>query len=171
MASILSRPQWVNVWQVEAHWIFAMNDEYYLYCWYIWYKYPTGKWNDDRRTPHNHYIDVIMTTVAHFHSCLFSSLRPSEHICVGNLTIIGSANALSPSRRQAIIWTKAGILLIGPMGTNLSEIWSEIHTFSLKKMYLKMSSGKWHPFCLGLNVLKGRRPYQCYGYVWIHGIP
>ena len=29
----------------------------------------------------------------------------------------------------------------------------EIHTFSLKKIHLKMSSGKWRPFCLGLNVL------------------
>ena len=36
------------------------------------------------------------------------------HICVGNLTIIGSDNGLSPGRRQAIIWTNAGILLIGP---------------------------------------------------------
>ena len=27
------------------------------------------------------------------------------HICVSNLTIIGSDNDLSPSRRQAIIWT------------------------------------------------------------------
>ena len=32
------------------------------------------------------------------------------HICVGNLAIIGSDNGLSPSRRQAIIWTNAGIL-------------------------------------------------------------
>ena len=32
------------------------------------------------------------------------------HICVGNLTIIGSDNGLSPGRRQAIIWTSAGIL-------------------------------------------------------------
>ena len=48
------------------------------------------------------------------------------HICVGNLTIIGSDNGLSPGQHQAIIWTNAGILLIGPMGTNLSEIWSEI---------------------------------------------
>ena len=40
------------------------------------------------------------------------------HICVGNLTIIGSDNGLSPGRRQAIIWTNAGILLIGPLGTN-----------------------------------------------------
>ena len=36
------------------------------------------------------------------------------HICIGNLTIIGSDNGLSPGRRQAIIWTNAGILLIGP---------------------------------------------------------
>ena len=31
------------------------------------------------------------------------------HICVGNLTIIGPDNGLSPGRRQAIIWTNAGI--------------------------------------------------------------
>ena len=29
----------------------------------------------------------------------------------------------------------------------------EIHTFSFKKIHLKMSSGKWRPLCLGLNVL------------------
>ena len=34
------------------------------------------------------------------------------HICVSKLTIIGSDNGLSPDRRQAIIWTNAGILLI-----------------------------------------------------------
>ena len=36
------------------------------------------------------------------------------YICVGNLAIIGSDNGLSPGRRQAIIRTNAGILLIGP---------------------------------------------------------
>ena len=75
------------------------------------------------------------------------------HICVSELTIIGSDNGLSPGRRQAIIWTNAGILLIRTLGINLNEILSEIHTFSFKKMYLKMSSGKRRPFCLGLNVL------------------
>ena len=34
------------------------------------------------------------------------------HICVSKLTIIGSDNGLSPGRRQAIIWTNAGILTI-----------------------------------------------------------
>ena len=75
------------------------------------------------------------------------------HICVGKLTNIGSDNGLAPSRRQAIIWTNAGILLIRPLGTNFSEFLIIIHTFSFNKMHLKMSSAKWRPFCLGLNVL------------------
>ena len=75
------------------------------------------------------------------------------HICVNKLTIIGSDNGLSPDRRQAIIWTNAGLLLIGPLGTYFSEILIEILTFSFKKMRLKVSSAKWRPFCLGLNVL------------------
>ena len=75
------------------------------------------------------------------------------HICVGKLAIIGSDNVLSPGRRQAIIQTNAGILLIGPYGTNFSEIWIGIQTFSLKKIHLKMSSGKWWPLSLGLNEL------------------
>ena len=79
------------------------------------------------------------------------------HICVGKLLIIASGNGLSPGRRQAIIWTNAGILLIGPLGTKFNEFSIEIHTFSFKKMHLKMSSAKWRPFCLGLNVLNGMR--------------
>ena len=75
------------------------------------------------------------------------------HICVGNLAIIGPDNGLSPGRRQAIIWTSAGILLIGPWGTNFSENLIGIQTFSFKKMHLKMSSAKWRPVCLDLNVL------------------
>ena len=75
------------------------------------------------------------------------------HICVSKLTIIGSDNGLSPGRRQAIVWTNDGILLTGTLGTNLSEILSKINTFSFKKMHLKMTSVKWRPFCLGLNVL------------------
>ena len=75
------------------------------------------------------------------------------HICVGKLIIIGSDNGLSPGRRQAIIWTNAGILLIWPLGRNFSEILIDIQAFSFKKMHLKISSVKWRPFCLGLNVL------------------
>ena len=75
------------------------------------------------------------------------------HICVGKLTNIGLDNGLSPGRRQAIIRTNVRIWLIGPLGTNFSEILIGIQTFSFKKIYLKMSSAKWRPFCLGLDVL------------------
>ena len=71
------------------------------------------------------------------------------HICVSILTIIGSDIGLSPGRRQAIIWTNAGILLIWPLGINFIEILIEIQIFPFKKMHLKMSSAKWR---LGLNV-------------------
>ena len=86
-------------------------------------------------------------------TCILIHWGRVTHICSTKLTIIGSDNGLSPGRRQAIIWTNAGILLIGALGTNISEILSKIYTFSLKKMHLKMSSGKWRPSCLGLNVL------------------
>ena len=78
------------------------------------------------------------------------------HICVVKQTIIDSDNGLSPGRHQAIIWPNAGILLTGPLGTNFSGILIGIQTFSFKKMDLKMSSAKWRPFGLGLNVLNIR---------------
>ena len=78
------------------------------------------------------------------------------HVCVGNLTIISSDNGLSPDWRQAIIWTNAGMLLIG---TNFNEIVNEIYTFALKKMHLILSSANWRPFYLGLNVLNAGSAY------------
>ena len=108
----ITRPQWVNVLNMNGHHT----------CELFWFLYLTH-WG-------------LVT-----------------RICVGKLTIIVSDNGLSPEWRQAIIWTNAGILLIGTWGTNFSEILIEIHPFSFKKMHLKMSSGKWRPFCLGLNVL------------------
>ena len=75
------------------------------------------------------------------------------HICVSKLTISGSDNSLSPERRQAIIWTNAGLLFIRPLGTNFNEMLLEILTFSFKKLRLNVSSAKRRPFCLGLNVL------------------
>ena len=77
------------------------------------------------------------------------------HICISKLTIIASDNGLSPGRRQAIIWTNAGILLIRLLGTNFNEMLIEIVTFSFMKMCLKVSSAIWRQFCLGLNVLMG----------------
>ena len=75
-------------------------------------------------------------------------------ICVSKLAIIGSDTGLSPGRHQAIISINAGILLIRILGTNFSEIVRAMHAFLFKKIHLKMSSAKWRPFCLGLNVLR-----------------
>ena len=75
------------------------------------------------------------------------------HICVSKLAIIDSDNGLSPGRRQAIIWTNTGILLIRTLGKNFSEILGKIHSFSSKKMHFKMSSAKERLFSLGLNEL------------------
>ena len=76
------------------------------------------------------------------------------HLCVSKLTI-GSDNGLAPCRRQTIILTNAGILLIWTWGTNFSEIFNEISTFLDKKMHLNkyISSGTWRSFCLSLSVL------------------
>ena len=61
-------------------------------------------------------------TVVRQYENLLTHWGRATHICVSKLTIIALDNGLSPVRRQAIIWTNAGILLIGPLGTNFSEI-------------------------------------------------
>ena len=93
------------------------------------------------------------------------------HICVGNLTIIGSDNGLLPGQHQAIIWTNVGISSNGTLRTNFRENIREIHTFSFKKMNLKMSSGNWQPFCLSFNVLThwGRVTHICVSRLTITG--
>ena len=94
-------------------------------------------------------VAVLSSTDTVVDDTMYNSLTHwgrATHLYVGKLTIIGSDNGLSPGRRQAIIWTIAGILLIGPLGTNFCENLIGIQTFSFKKMHLKMSSAKWRPF-------------------------
>ena len=75
------------------------------------------------------------------------------NICISKLTIIASDNGFFNGRRQAIIWTNDGKLIIEPLRTNFNEILIGMHAFSFKKMHLKMSSGKRCSFGLGLNLL------------------
>ena len=63
------------------------------------------------------------------------------HICDGK--------AGQPIRSQAIFWTSAEILSIGPLGTIYSEINIKIQHFSFTKFHLKISSAKCRPFCPG----------------------
>ena len=135
--SHLFQSKCVNVWThwAETKWlVFRLYFEINFLVWKWMYYFYVFKWKLFPRVQLTHWGRVT-------------------HICVGKLSIIGSDNGLSPNRRQAIIWTNAGILLIGTQGTNFSEISIEMYTFSFRKMHLKVSSGKWRPCCLGLNEL------------------
>ena len=90
------------------------------------------------------------------------------HICIGNLTIIGSDNGLLSGRCQAIIWTNAGIWLTGPLRTKSNGILVQIKPFSFKKMHVKVSSVKWLPFCLSLNVWNDNKSALDQPMVWCH---
>ena len=49
-----------------------------------------------------------------------------------NRVTIDSDNGLSPNRLQAIIWTNAGSLSIGHLGTNFTEIFIKIKKYNNK---------------------------------------
>ena len=106
--------------------------------------------------------------------------RPSDaewgrvtYICVGNQTIIGSDNGLSPGRRQAITWTNVAILLIGPPRSKLrwnvnrnSYIFIQENPF--ENVVWKMAAILSRPQCVNwywkyidvvLNVCLHLRPY------------
>ena len=84
------------------------------------------------------------------------------HICGNKLNIIDSDNSLvalpAPSRylnqwRDAVNWT---------IMKKFNEIFIQMYTFSFKKIHLKIASGKWWPFCLGLNVIEQQQyPLLC----------
>ena len=85
-----------------------------------------------------------------------NSLRLGDTcVCVSKSAIIKSGNDLLPIWHQAITWPSAELLSIWPLEINFSQILTKIQTFSFKKMPVKMSSGKWRPFCPSLNVLNG----------------
>ena len=98
------------------------------------------------RKRHQVILTVIYFSAPRWYHIAISLTRWGRviHIYVGNLTINGSDNGLSPGRSQTIIWINAGIF---------SESFIESHTFSYKKMHFKISSVKRWPLCLGLNVL------------------
>ena len=78
------------------------------------------------------YKDMRLSQKWNISICCLTHWGRVTHICVSKLAIIGSDNGLSPDRRQAIIWINSGLLLIGPLGTNFSEILIQILTSSFK---------------------------------------
>ena len=68
--------------------------------------------------------------------------------------------ACRPVPRQAINWTKADVLSIRSLETNLHETWIKIHIFSFRKTHLQKSSAKSQRFCSDISVIKNN--YQSY---------
>ena len=89
-------------------------------------------------------INYIWTECCHCFHLTLTHWGRVTHICISNLAIIGSDSGLSPGRRQAIIWTDAGILLIEQTAVKFES------KFSLKKIHLKMWSAKflYQPQCV-----------------------
>ena len=71
------------------------------------------------------------------HTPVLTNCGLMTHNYVSKLTIINLDNGLSSGRRQAIIWSNAGILLIRPIRINFNEIWIEIHTFHSRQFIWK----------------------------------
>ena len=70
----------------------------------------------------------------------------------GEWDIIDSDNGLVSGRCQAIIWINAGINWTLWEQTSVKSL-IKLYIFWFNKMHLKLLSGNWQPFCLGLNVL------------------
>ena len=102
----------------------------------------TGLWNpsgcSNKRTNANNVFQLISPECPKYASV--------------NWVSISSANGLTPRRHKANFWTNAGTLLIWPLEKNISDILIKIHIFAFKKVYLKISSVKWRPFCFGLSL-------------------
>ena len=91
-------------------------------------------------------------------------------ICVSKLTVIGSDNCLSPGRRQAIIWTNAGILLIGSLGTNFNDFFNRnSYIFTQENQFenvvWKMASILSRPQCVNSQT-GGCYVYEQYHWRW-----
>ena len=73
------------------------------------------------------------------------------HVCVSKQIIIGSHNGWPvQSHYLNQCWNLVSGTIRNTLQLNRNRI---SYIISFKKMHLKQSSGKWRPFCLGLNVL------------------
>ena len=104
-----------------SHWVGAYTK--WSLAFYMWDPYTCS--TSVLQFNYMNYSSYLVIKIKSFYHHI-KSLRPSDHICINKLTIIGSDNGLSPGRHQAIVWTNAGLLLIGPLAINFSEILIEI---------------------------------------------
>ena len=110
-----------------------------------------------------HQDPLLVSSFGHY--LILTHWGRGTHTCVGILTSIGSDNGLSPGRRQAIVWTNAGILLIEPLGTNFSEFRIQnssifIQENAFENVVCEMASILSRPQCVNISRLRSR--FQLY---------
>ena len=88
----------------------------------------------------------------HFIQC-GSVIGRMTHDCA-LLAIVGCDKGLLPSRLHAIIWTNHGLCLLGPLGTNFSEIRIKIPESLYKKISSKMLFAKLRLFYFDCIMLR-----------------
>ena len=85
----------------------------------------------------------------------FVSILCCRLYATDNWVVTSSGNGLSYIRRQANIWTNENVLLPRACETNFSKIASEIYTFFLMVIHLKMSYTEFY-FSEGSNTFLPR---------------
>ena len=130
--------------------------------------------------------------LVHLYDCCWVAARTAlthlgrrTHICVSKMALIGSDNGLPPGRRQAIIWTNAGIYSIHTVGTNSSEIASSyifVQENAPENIICEMGDIVSRPHCVNAHnyvciesgssmlwwILKSKNHRENWGFVWQH---
>ena len=91
--------------------------------WFAWRK-SQQICNSKSALPYIHIYSVIQNDI----SVAAGTIKIVPAVAAGTIRIVPAATDMSRNvgdivRRQAIIWTIVGLLLTGPFGTNVSEIW------------------------------------------------
>ena len=97
--------------------------------WWYWWRF--GNWKSITLIT----VAIIVTTSAEVTWSLM--LRDAYVYAPVNWVIIGSGNGSAPVWHQAITWTNADLLPIGPLGTNFIDIWIKIQNLLSRKCIWK----------------------------------
>ena len=77
----------------------------------------------------------------------------ATHICAINQVIIVQVNGFVAVRSQAIIWPITELFSTRPFRKNCGDVLIKGKKFYMKKINLKMSCVKGHPFCSDLKLI------------------
>ena len=158
MSTILFRSCWVPFRKppIFTTWCLMKPSHYLKQCWFLicevpWHLPESNLTASAQATLYNEFQNYTFTWLPYLPVAnVLTHWGRVTHICVSKLNSIGSDNALSPSHHLNRCWNIVNLTLGNKLPWN---VYRNSYIFIKKNLYLKMSSGKWRPFCPGLNVL------------------